>query len=84
MKSGLLGYCNMLIGRIWLRMKNYDSTLYYYRKSIAISSYFRNYTNLAGTYSNLASFYLHVKPEPDSAIYYAQAWLKILNQTDAS
>ena len=75
-----LGYCNMLIGKIWLQMKNDDSTLYYYRKSIAISSHFENYTNLAGTYSNLTSFYLHVKQNSDSAIYYAHAWLNILEQ----
>ena len=75
-----LGYCNMLIGKIWLQMKNDDSTLYYYRKSIAISSHFENYTNLAGTYSNLTSFYLHVKQNSDSAIYYAHAWLNILEK----
>ena len=75
-----LGYCNMLIGKIWLQMKNDDSTLYYYRKSIAISSHFENYTNLPGTYSNLTSFYLHVKQNSDSAIYYAHAWLNILKK----
>jgi signal transduction histidine kinase len=76
-----LGYCNMLIGRIWFQMKNYDSTLYYYRKSIAISTYFENYTNLAGTFTNLTAYYLYVKQEPDSAIFYANARLKILGQT---
>ena len=76
-----LGYCNMLIGKIWQKMKNYDSTLYYYRKSIDISSHFENYTNLAGTYTNLTFFYLNVKQEPDSAIYYAHAWSKILEKS---
>ncbi len=76
-----LGYCNMLIGNIWRSKKNYDSTLYYYRKSIAISSHFANYTNLNGTYSYLTSFYLHVKQNLDSAIYYAHARLNILKKS---
>jgi signal transduction histidine kinase len=76
-----LGYCNMLIGMIWLQRKNYDSTLYYYRKSLAISSHFENYTNLRACFANLSSYYLTAKPEPDSAIYYTHAWLKILEKT---
>ena len=79
-----LGYCNMLIGMIWLQMKNYDSTLHYYRKSLAISSYFENYTNLTACLANLSSYYIHVKPETDSAIYYTHAWLKLLGKTGKS
>jgi two-component system, NtrC family, sensor kinase len=76
-----LGYCNMLMGLIWLKMKRHDSTLYYFRKSVVISSYFENYTNLSAGFSNLASYYINAKPDPDSAIFYTQAWLKILEKS---
>jgi two-component system, NtrC family, sensor kinase len=79
-----LGYCNMLIGMIWLQMKNHDSTLHYFRKSLAISSYFENYTNLTACLANLSSYYINVKPDSDSAIYYTHAWLKTLKQTGNS
>jgi len=66
-----LGYCNMLIGMISLKMNHIDSALFYFRKSIAISSYFNNLTNLNGTFRQMTSFYLNVQKEPDSAILYA-------------
>jgi len=72
-----LGYCNMLIGMISLKMNHNDSALYYFRKSIAISSYFNNLTNLNGTFRQMASFYLNVQKDPDSAIHYSYRRLKL-------
>jgi len=75
-----LGYCNMLIGMISLKMNHNDSALYYFRKSIAISSYFNNLTNLNGTFRQMTSFYLTVQKDPDSAIHYAGRRLKLNGQ----